>query len=366
MITDCVDGFGRKINYLRVSITDRCNLRCVYCMPEEGVVWLPHDDILRYEEIERIVRVGVGLGIDRVRVTGGEPLVRRGVVEFIGRLAAIQGLQDISLTTNGVNLPEMAGALASAGLRRVNISLDTLQPERFAQVSRVDAHAKVLAGVEAALAAGLHPVKLNVVVLRGFNDDEVADFAALTLTRPVHVRFIELMPLGESGKIEEDRFVASAEIKARLERVRPLLAPPPVPGQGPAEYFQWGEGAVGTVGFISAISEHFCASCNRLRLTADGRLHPCLAMDRTVDIRTALRGGADDREVAGIILEAVGRKPRRHYMSAGLTGAVAEAAAADPAGDVEGDAARGVDSPADDGPADHEEIKRRRMFRIGG
>ena len=339
------DNFGRKINYLRVSITDPCNLRCVYCMPEDGVAWLAHEDILRYEEIERIVRVAVRMGIDRVRVTGGEPLVRRGVVPFIGRLAAIKGLDDISLTTNGVLLPEMAADLQAAGLRRVNISLDTLRPDRFSQVSRAPAHDRVLAGVEAALAVGLDPVKLNVVVMRGFNDDEAADFAALTLDRPLHVRFIELMPLGESGSIEVDRFVPSTELKARLERVRPLMAPPPVTGQGPAEHFRWGEGAAGTVGFISAISEHFCATCNRLRLTADGRLHPCLAMDRTIDVREVLRSGADDDALAAVIARAIGQKPQRHHMSA-ASGAVtvAEAEAA----------------------ADSEEMRRRRMFKIGG
>lgn len=366
MAASCVDGFGRKINYLRVSITDRCNLRCVYCMPEEGVTWLPHEDILRYEEIERIVRVGTGMGIDRVRVTGGEPLVRRGVTGFIGRLSAIKGLHDLSLTTNGVRLPEMAAGLAEAGLNRVNISLDTLRPERFAEVSRVDAHERVLAGVEAALGAGLRPVKLNVVVMRGFNDGEVADFAALTLERPLHVRFIELMPLGESGKLEEDRFVPSAEIKARLEERRPLLSPPPVPGQGPAQYYRWGHGAMGTVGFISAISEHFCASCNRLRLTADGRLHPCLAMDRTVDIRGALRSGVDDDELAAVIAQAIGRKPRRHHMTAGLGGTVAQAAAMDASGDAGAEGPAEPGEPGSEAAVDSEEIKRRRMFRIGG
>lgn len=309
------DAYARPIQYLRVSVTDRCNLRCVYCMPEEGVPPLSHYDVLRYEEIVRIVRVAVEMGFVHVRLTGGEPLVRKGIVGLVEQLAAIPGLDDLSMTTNGILLARYAEPLARAGLSRVNISLDTLQPERFGQLTRWGRLEDVLEGREAALAAGLSPVKINTVVVRGMNDDEVVDLARLTLEPDWHIRFIEVMPLGQGVLWSGDGVVPSAEIRARVEAALGTLSPVPAEaGAGPARYYQL-PGAKGTLGFISPVTEHFCQACNRLRLTSDGRLLPCLLSDMSIDLRTPLRAGADDEILRAIFQQAIIAKPRGHHLA---------------------------------------------------
>jgi len=312
------DAYDRPIQYLRVSVTDRCNLRCVYCMPEEGVPKLSHQDILRNEEIVRIVRIAVEMGFVHIRLTGGEPLVRAGIVDMVSELARIPGLDDLSMTTNGLLLRRYAEPLARAGLRRINLSLDTLRPERFRQMTRWGNLEDVLAGRETALAAGLWPVKVNMVVIRGLNDDEVVDMARLTLQPEWHVRFIEVMPLGAGAHWSGDGVVPSAEIRARIEEaLGPLTPVYNEVGIGPARYYRLPD-AAGTLGFISAITEHFCRGCNRLRLTADGRLLLCLLSGASVDLRTPLRQGATDDELRDLFLQAVLIKPRGHTLEEGI------------------------------------------------
>jgi cyclic pyranopterin phosphate synthase len=308
------DSYARPINYLRVSVTDLCNLRCVYCMPKEGVAKLAHEEILRYEEITRIVWLAVDLGIIHVRLTGGEPLVRPGIVNLVKQLGTIPGLDDLSMTTNGILLDRYAKSLAQAGLDRVNISLDTLQPERFRRITRRGELEDVLAGRRAALEAGLRPVKINTVVVRGMNDDEVVDMARLTLQPDWHIRFIEVMPLGERSYWADDGVVSSAEVRERIEtELGPLAPVGGENGAGPARYYRL-PGAQGTIGFISPISEHFCHACNRLRLTSDGRLLPCLLSDVALDLRAPLRAGAGDEELRHLLLEAIGAKPQGHHL----------------------------------------------------
>ena len=322
------DAHGRTIDYLRISLTDRCNFRCIYCMPEDGVQALSHEDILRYCEIVRIVRVAAELGIKRLRLTGGEPLVRKGVEGLIEELGAVPGIESIAMTTNGVLLPKMAEGLKAAGLSRVNISLDTIDADQFAFVTRCGRLDQTLAGIDAALAAGFNPVKINAVTVRSLNQDYLA-FAKLSLDRPLHVRFIEYMPVGESSGSDgcgwgQQDVVASEELldiineRARAEGL-PALVPAggdqPV-GWGPARYFEF-PGAQGTVGFISPLSRHFCSECNRLRLTADGKLRPCLFSDVEYDLRDAVRGDGGDDAVRAVILEAIGAKPDEHHDKVG-------------------------------------------------
>ncbi len=309
------DSFERPIEYLRVSVTDRCNFRCVYCMPEEGVPFIPHEQILRYEEIVHIVRLAVEMGITHIRLTGGEPLVRAGIVDLVAELSRIPGLDDLAMTTNGMLLERFAAPLAAAGLRRINLSLDTLKPERFQKVTRMGTLEQVLRGREAALKAGISPVKVNTVVVHGLNDDEVVDLARLTLQPDWHVRFIEVMPLGEGTHWVNDGVVPSTEIRARVEEALGTLTPVRASsGIGPARYYQL-PGAQGTLGFISAITEHFCHACNRLRLTADGKILPCLMSDRNIDLRTPLREGADDEALREIFRQAILAKPQGHHLS---------------------------------------------------
>ncbi|MDA8234239.1 MAG: GTP 3',8-cyclase MoaA [Clostridia bacterium] len=306
------DLFQREINYLRISITDRCNLRCIYCMPQEGVPLT--NSILRFEEFEKIVRSAVGIGIRKVRLTGGEPLVRKGVIEFISRLAAIPEIDDLALTTNGILLADKAKALKEAGLTRVNLSLDTLRGDRFAEITRGGKLAEVLLGIKEAFVVGLEPVKVNMVVMKGFNDDEVLDFAGMTREFPIHIRFIELMPIGESDNWCKDRHIPVKEIKKMLDPLGKLERAKIGAGNGPARYFRL-PGAPGTIGFISAISSHFCDSCNRLRLTSEGQLRLCLHSKTEVDLKTPLRQGASEEELAHIIAEAIKDKPRKHTMA---------------------------------------------------
>jgi cyclic pyranopterin phosphate synthase len=316
-MVECRDSFGRRIDYLRISVTDRCNLRCVYCAPPERFVRKTHRDILRYEEILRVVEAAAGLGIRKVRLTGGEPLVRLGLVDFARALRAVPGIAEVSLTTNGLLLESAAAPLAQAGVGRVNISLDTLQPERFARITRGGDLAQVWRGVAAAEQAGLRPIKLNMVVIRGLNDDELEAYARLSLTHPWHVRFIELMPIANQGDwgsgfpAPHTRFVAAAEIRERLAGLGELTPVAGLRGNGPAQIGRL-PGAAGTVGFISALSQHFCAACNRLRLTADGWLRPCLLHEGEIDLRPTLREGADLARLQTLLLQAVRAKPPSH------------------------------------------------------
>lgn len=306
-----VDGYGRRIDYLRISITDRCNLRCIYCLPAEGVRPVIPTEILTYEEILQVVRLLVGWGVNKVRLTGGEPLLRRDVTYLIRGLASIEGLGDLSLSTNGTRLAEMASDLAQAGLRRVNISLDSLDPQKYAEITRGSQIERVWEGTEAAVRAGLNPVKINTVIIRGLNDDEVLDFARLTLDRPLHVRFIEHMPIGARGIWEEHKVVSAAEIKAKVATLGSLIPVNEVLGEGPARYFRL-PGAYGTLGFISPLSDHFCDSCNRIRLTADGRLRPCLFSESELDLKGLLRSGRPEEEIARFLKDALERKPKGH------------------------------------------------------
>jgi len=307
-----IDSFERRVNYLRISLTDRCNLRCLYCMPEEGIPLLPHDEILRYEELIRLVQVATTLGIEKVRLTGGEPLLRRGVVSFVRALSEC-GLKDISVTTNGTLLAGCARELKAAGLTRLNISLDTLRPERFRHIAGGRGElADVLAGINEAEAAGFSPIKINVVAMAGLNDDEIADFGRLTIDKPYRVRFIELMPIGEQAGWRPERYLPAEEIKARLSALGELE---PVGERasfdGPARRFKI-RGAAGEIGLINPISRHFCPSCNRLRVTAAGRLRACLFSDHEVDIKRALRSGLSDDDLRAVFRLAIAAKPRRH------------------------------------------------------
>ncbi len=310
------DRFQRQINYLRISLTDRCNLRCVYCMPAEGVQWLPHKEILTIEEVAAVVEAGVQVGIRKVRLTGGEPLVRRGIIDLIKRLNGIPEIDDIALTTNGMLLGDMAGDLKAAGLKRVNVSLDTLDPARFHSVTRCGDLNLVLRSINTALDYGLEPVKINTVAMRGFNDDELVDLARLTLEKPLHVRFIELMPIGTSDDWSHIKFISSQEIRELITgTLGNLEDEKKIPGSGPARYCRL-SGAPGTIGFISAMSNHFCATCNRLRLTASGQLRPCLFSGREVDLKQVLRAGAGPDELAHIFQKAILSKPDSHDLAA--------------------------------------------------
>ena len=308
------DGFGRRIEYLRISVTDKCNLRCVYCMPEAGLPWLRHDEILTYEEIAQIVAVMAPMGLRKVRLTGGEPLVRRDVVNLVELLAAIPGIEDIALSTNGVLLAEQADALRAAGVRRANISLDSLQPERIDAIARrAGSYQRILAGLAAAERVGFEPIKINVVVMRGRNDDELEAFARTTMDRPWHVRFIEVMPVGENLGISADEYVSSLEMLQKLRRMGELWPVDGPAGNGPATYFRYAN-AAGTVGVITPMSHNYCDRCNRMRLTADGHLRPCLFGDIQTDLRSALRRGD---AIEPLIQHTLSIKPERHYLVQG-------------------------------------------------
>lgn len=314
-----IDGHNRDINYLRVSITDRCNLRCGYCMPKEGLSALGHEDILRYEEILRIVHIAVKMGVAKVRITGGEPLVRRGVVDFISRLSAISGLTDISLTTNGVLLESFAASLFQAGIKRINISLDSLNAEKYSLITRGGKLKTVLRGIDTVHQVGFHPIKINTVVINGVNDDEILDFALLSVEKPFQIRFIELMPMGRAGEHYEGKYLSNDIIRERIGKafsLEPLLGKSNHT-DGPARIYRI-SGAPGTIGFISPISNHFCHTCNRLRLTADGHLRACLLLDgEEISLREALRHGCNNEELQYLIKSAIARKPMQHDISRG-------------------------------------------------
>ena len=314
------DRFGREINYLRISLIDHCNLRCVYCMPLTGAPFAPSTDLLTPNEIEVVARAALSVGFRRVRLTGGEPTLRSDLVEIVARLAHLPGLEDLALTTNGILLPRLAPALAAAGLRRVNVHLDTLDPERLARVMRFGSFADIWAGILAAEDAGLSPIKLNAVVVRGYNEEDVVALAALTRSRAWHVRFIELMPLGvgEPAEVSRRAYVSNAETRARIEEaLGPIAALPILDPSDEARNYRLADGC-GTVGFISPVSEPYCSTCNRMRLTADGKFHLCLLNDDECDVRAALRRGGVDA-VADVLLTAVQAKPVGHTLQSGHT-----------------------------------------------
>jgi cyclic pyranopterin phosphate synthase len=312
------DRFARRIEYLRISLTDRCNYRCTYCMPEQGVELQPRANVLSFEELERLVRVFAGLGVRRIRLTGGEPTVRKGVVELVGRLAAVPGIDEIAMTTNGHLLPDLAAPLRAAGLGEVNVSIDTLDRERFRALTRRGDLDRVVAGIDAAIAAGL-VVKLNAVALRGINEDELADLCRFGWERGATPRFIEHMPMSDGEIYSQARHLGAAEIRSRIGLAlgAEVTSDSPDGGRprGPARYFAV---AGNRFGIISAMSEHFCSTCNRVRLTATGDLHACLAFDDAVNLRDLLRGGADDRAIATAIQGSADDKREGHQFQ--LTG----------------------------------------------
>lgn len=307
------DSFNRRIDYLRISVTDRCNLRCIYCMPAEGVPSLPHGDVLRYEEIATVARAAAEMGIKKIRLTGGEPLVRLGLTDLVKMLSHIDGIDDVALTTNGMLLKKYASELKNSGLKRVNISLDSLKKERYQQITRTGQLDDALEGITFAKEIGLNPVKINMVVIRGINDDEVADFARLSIEKGWHVRFIEPMPFVDDTSFT---FVPISEIMEHLSVFGDLEPYPSGNGNGPARYFKF-PGAKGTIGFISPMSECFCSSCNRLRLTVDGMLRPCLMSSNELDMRSVLRNGGTFDEIKLRLLEAVMAKPERQTLIKG-------------------------------------------------
>jgi len=306
-----IDTYGRKINYLRLSVTDRCNMRCRYCMPESGVTKLEHEDILSYEQLFLLARCAIPLGIEKIRVTGGEPLVRKGIVDFLARLAQLPGLKQLVLTTNGMQLAELAAPLRRAGVQRLNISLDSLRPEVFARITRRNDLDRVLSGIAAAENEGL-PIKINMVVMRGINDDELVDFAAMTRQRNCSVRFIEYMPVIK-GENWQSLVVSGADILDRLSQHFSFA--PVVKGElaGPAREYRIA-GAKGTIGVITALSGHFCDDCNRIRLTSSGRVKTCLFANEEYDLSALLAAG-DPNAIQAALRRLVGAKPAMHGLS---------------------------------------------------
>jgi GTP 3',8-cyclase len=308
------DGWGREVKSLRISVTDKCNFRCRYCMPAEGLEWLPRDEILDYEEIERLVRIMAAMGVEEVRLTGGEPLARRNLPALVGLLADVPGVNDLSLTTNGVLLDRYAGPLVEAGLRRLNVSLDSLSHVRFAEITRRDALDRVLAGLEEAERyPALRPIKVNCVAIRGFTEEEVPALAELARRKPYVVRFIEFMPLDADQAWREDDVLSGGEIRALIEERWPLVEIPAKPSST-ARRFRFADGA-GEIGFVNPVSEPFCSSCDRIRLTADGQLRTCLFSRREWDLKTALRDGSSDDEVEALIRWAVRHKELKHKIN---------------------------------------------------
>jgi cyclic pyranopterin phosphate synthase len=308
-----IDPYNRHLNYLRISITDRCNLKCIYCVPRDLIPRLSHDDILTYEEILRLVRIGIKLGISKIRVTGGEPLVRKGVYGFLSDLSRLDGLTDLSLTTNGVSLNANLEKIKAAGIKRINISLDTLNRTKFERITGFDLFDQVWQGIEMALNMGFHPIKLNIVALNGVNDDELTDIARLSFQYPLHIRFIEYMPIGES-QIGNGPLLLAPEIKKRISVLGSLNPIANTSDDGPAQRYHF-EGAAGEIGFIHALSHHFCDRCNRLRLTARGRLRPCLLSDHHEDVKKVMRTGGTDEELMEVFFKAVRHKPSDHNLA---------------------------------------------------
>lgn len=311
---EMVDGFGRRIEYLRISVTDKCNLRCVYCMPEEGLPWLRRDEILSFEEITEIVRTMAGMGLKRLRLTGGEPLVRKDLPELVSMLSSVDGIEDIALSTNAVLLAPMAAELKAAGITRVNISLDSLDAVRVDRIARRgDLLPKILAGLEAAEVVGFDPIKINVVLMKGQNDDEIPAFAALTRSHPWHVRFIEVMPTESNLEVSADNFLSCEEALDLIRNVEALVPVSGPAGNGPASYYSFA-GARGTIGVITPMSHNFCGECNRMRLTADGQLRPCLFGSIETPLRDPLRQG---QALKPLVEETLRIKPEKHLLVQG-------------------------------------------------
>ncbi|MFO7820139.1 MAG: GTP 3',8-cyclase MoaA [Halanaerobacter sp.] len=312
-MTEFIDQYGRRIDYLRISITDRCNLRCRYCMPAEGIETIAHEEVLSYEEISKIVKAGAELGIKKIRLTGGEPLARKGAAHLVATLNKIEGIEEIAMTTNGILLSKYGKELVEAGLERVNISLDSLDPEKFKEITRFDKYQQVIEGIKTALEVGLDPVKINVVVMQGINDDEILDFVNLTREYDLHVRFIEFMPSGDKKAEQEERYIGLDKIKERIKREEKIMPTDFDTGNGPAYYYQVKD-SLGSIGFISAISNHFCSECNRLRLTAKGQLRPCLFSEDELDLTRAL--DKDKEALKEKFIETVEQKPKGHSLGA--------------------------------------------------
>lgn len=307
-----IDRFNRKIDYLRISVTDRCNLRCIYCMPEQGIIHKSHKELLSFEEIAKIVRIGVFLGIDKIRLTGGEPLMRKDLTELVKILAHIEGIKDISMTTNGVLLKDYIWQLKDAGLKRINISLDTLREDRYKSITRLGKLKEVMEGIELALEVGFSQIKINVLLLGGINDDEIVEFLKLTVENPIQVRFLEFMPIKNNEFWDEKNFVSCREVMDICSKFRPIESLN-LYGNGPAKYFRIKD-AMGTFGFIAPISGKFCSSCNRLRLTSDGFLKGCLHSDLKINLRDPLRRGLDEQGLIQIIKSVVATRPKEHSL----------------------------------------------------
>ena len=312
------DSFGREINYLRISLTDRCNLRCVYCMPMNGLTFVPNQELLTAEELERVVRAAVDVGFYKVRLTGGEPTLRQDIVEIVRRLASIEGVEQLVMTTNGYRLPHIVQDLAEAGLKRVNIHVDSLNKETISKIMRLGSFDKAWAGIEAAEKAGLKPIKLNAVITRGYNDEAAVELARLTLERPWQVRFIELMPFSGPTEIQLEHYVSSDEVKSRVEQeLGPLFPLNNGRLDGEAKMYRLA-GAEGAVGFISPVSNPYCDDCNRMRITADGRLRMCLLSDKEINFRDTLRRGSTHQDLVDLFKQAIRAKPVGHQLKNGI------------------------------------------------
>ncbi len=310
-----LDNYGRSISYIRMSVTDRCNLRCRYCMPESGIKKLEHSKILSFEDIIAIAEAVSDLGISKIRLTGGEPLVRTKITALVECLAAVKGIEEVTLTTNGTLFARMARALHAGGLKRVNFSLDSLVQEKYSFITRGGSLQDAWKGILAAMEIGMHPVKVNVVIIKGFNDDEILDFAELAYKFPLQIRFIEFMPVGDLLFWDQSKVISIREVKSIITKQYNLLHTAQV-GNGPAEQFSL-EGGQGGIGFISPLSNHFCAKCNRIRLTAEGKLRTCLYDHHETDLKSVLLQGINRAELAQMIAQAIIRKPERHYMNGG-------------------------------------------------
>ena len=306
------DSFGRRIESLRISVTDRCNFRCLYCIPDEDIEWMPRAQLATLEEMGRVARVAVGMGVRKLRITGGEPLLRKNLPSLVAELANLPGLDDLALTTNGTELPRLARDLAEAGLERVNVSLDSLDRATFEKLAQRDMLPAVLAGIDAAVDAGLTPVSINCVAIRGVNDGEVVDFARWARERGFEVRFIEFMPLEHGHRWSENALVPGRELRERVHAVFPLVPAPDADPHAPSRDWVFADGAPGVMGFIDSVTAPFCADCNRIRLTADGKLRTCLFSLRETDLRGPLRAGASDAELETIVRDAVWRKELKH------------------------------------------------------
>ena len=311
-----IDTHGRKIDYLRISVTDRCNLRCRYCMPEEGIENEGHSRMLSLEQIYRLVKIASQTGISNVRLTGGEPLIRRNIVTLVDKIASLPGINDVSMTTNGILFPKMGEDLKQAGLNRVNISLDTLNENKYRYITRRGELGDAIAAVHKALEMDMQPVKINVVMIKGFNDDEILDFAELAYNLPVHIRFIEFMPIGDLDFHTADKCLSIGAVREIIQQKYEFIEGAQVQGHGPAKYVKM-VGGQGSLGFISAMSDHFCGSCNRIRMTADGKLRGCLYSYQEIDLRLALYNDCSDEQLRNLFVKAILMKPDQHHMREG-------------------------------------------------